>query len=102
MRKRACPNSTQSDRVGDPVAADDGLHLKLDHLASRFLHDLYELHATLVALSRIGTTLVESVDAADDGLAIERLAGDSKEAVDRLIGLIDDTLHPVIKEVRNV
>lgn len=89
------------NRSGSAAAVsrpEEGLHIQLQKLASRVLSDLYRLHATLVALNRIGTTLVEGVNAAEDGLAIERLAGDSKEAVDSLVGFVDDTLQRLIKE----
>lgn len=98
MHKRVGPNSAQSEPVGVTSRPEEGLHLRLDKLHSDIANVLYGVHASLIALNRIGTTLVESVDAAEDGLAIERLAGDSKNAVESLIGFIDDTLRPIIKE----
>ena len=93
----ATPNSSGT---AAPVSRpEEGLHLRLDKLASRVLSDLYGLHATLIALNRIGSSLVERIEAPEDGQAIERLAGDSKQAVDSLVGFIDDTLRPIIEEL---
>lgn len=77
----------------------EGPHLRLDRLASRFSSDFSRLYATLVALNRIGTTLTESVDASEDGLAIELLTGDSLEVCDRLMCSIEGDLRPMVKEL---
>lgn len=98
MHKRVGPNSTQGEPVRVTSRPEEDLHLKLERLASRASLDLSGLHAALVALQRIGTTLVEGIDASEDGMAIERLAGDSKQACERLAGFIDDTLRPLINE----
>lgn len=82
-----------------PSRPEEGLHHRLGNLATRLANDLDRLYALTVALQSLGTVLVESVEASEQGLAIELLAVDSKQLCERLSSAIHQDLRPMVEEV---